>query len=107
MALIVQKFGGTSVGNPDRIKNVAKRVAKYRGQGDQHNVYDRETASVQLVRADDGSFARRLRPSIYLARPANPSAPSRRYLEALLRGARHHRLPDDYVTRLAATAVVD
>src|SRR5687768_5874651 len=35
MALIVQKFGGTSVSNPDRIKNVAKRVAKYRAQGDQ------------------------------------------------------------------------
>src|SRR6186713_526513 len=35
MALIVQKFGGTSVGNTDRIKNVAKRVAKYRAQGDQ------------------------------------------------------------------------
>jgi aspartokinase len=27
MALIVQKYGGTSVGNTDRIKNVAKRVA--------------------------------------------------------------------------------
>jgi aspartate kinase len=26
MALIVQKYGGTSVGNPDRIKNVARRV---------------------------------------------------------------------------------
>ncbi len=35
MALIVQKFGGTSVGNTDRIKNVASRVAKYRAQGDQ------------------------------------------------------------------------
>jgi aspartate kinase len=35
MALIVQKYGGTSVGNPDRIKNVAARVAKYRAQGDQ------------------------------------------------------------------------
>ncbi len=34
MALIVQKFGGTSVGNPDRIKNVAKRVAGYRSRGD-------------------------------------------------------------------------
>ena len=33
--LIVQKYGGTSVGNPERIKNVASRVAKYRGQGDQ------------------------------------------------------------------------
>ena len=35
MALIVQKYGGTSVGNPDRIKNVAARVAKYHAQGDQ------------------------------------------------------------------------
>ena len=35
MALIVQKYGGTSVGNTERIKNVAVRVAKYRAQGDQ------------------------------------------------------------------------
>src|SRR5213596_311430 len=35
MALIVQKYGGTSVANPDRIKNVAARVARYRAQGDQ------------------------------------------------------------------------
>jgi len=35
MALIVQKYGGTSVGNPERIKNVARRVAKQRAQGDQ------------------------------------------------------------------------
>src|SRR5215213_1941011 len=35
MALIVQKYGGTSVGNSERIKNVATRVAKYRAQGDQ------------------------------------------------------------------------
>ena len=35
MALIVQKYGGTSVGNTDRIKNVAKRVAEYRAKGDQ------------------------------------------------------------------------
>jgi aspartate kinase len=34
MALIVQKFGGTSVGNPDRIQNVAKKVAAYRAKGD-------------------------------------------------------------------------
>ncbi|MEY4928613.1 MAG: hypothetical protein RL279_352, partial [Pseudomonadota bacterium] len=26
MALIVQKYGGTSVANPDRIRNVARRV---------------------------------------------------------------------------------
>jgi aspartate kinase len=35
MALIVQKYGGTSVGNPERIKNVARRVAEYRQRGDQ------------------------------------------------------------------------
>src|SRR6266576_2581705 len=35
MALIVQKYGGTSVGNPERIKNVAARVAKYHAKGDQ------------------------------------------------------------------------
>ena len=33
MALIVQKFGGTSVATTDRIKNVAKRVAKWKAQG--------------------------------------------------------------------------
>ena len=33
MALIVQKYGGTSVCSPERIKNVAKRVAKARAEG--------------------------------------------------------------------------
>ncbi len=32
-SLIVQKFGGTSVANPKRIKNVAKRVVKYKRKG--------------------------------------------------------------------------
>jgi aspartate kinase len=31
--LIVQKYGGTSVGNPERIKNVAKRVVRTKEQG--------------------------------------------------------------------------
>ena len=35
MALIVQKYGGTSVANPDRIKNVAERVARFKAQGHQ------------------------------------------------------------------------
>ena len=35
MALIVQKYGGTSVGKPDRIKSVARRVARYVALGDQ------------------------------------------------------------------------
>ena len=35
MALIVQKYGGSSVKDTERIKNVAKRVAAYRQKGDQ------------------------------------------------------------------------
>ena len=35
MALIVQKYGGTSVGTAERIKNVARRVAKWKMQGHQ------------------------------------------------------------------------
>jgi aspartate kinase len=35
MALIVQKYGGTSVGDLDRIRNVARRVAKTYDQGNQ------------------------------------------------------------------------
>ncbi|MDR2463255.1 MAG: aspartate kinase [Verrucomicrobiales bacterium] len=34
MALIVQKYGGTSVGNPERIRNVADRVAEWHRRGD-------------------------------------------------------------------------
>jgi aspartate kinase len=34
MALIVQKYGGTSVGSPDRIHAVAKKVAEFRSRGD-------------------------------------------------------------------------
>ena len=33
MALIVQKYGGTSVGSAERIKNVARRVAQTRAEG--------------------------------------------------------------------------
>lgn len=33
--LIVQKYGGTSVGTTDRIKNVARRVVEYHKRGDQ------------------------------------------------------------------------
>jgi len=35
MSLIVQKYGGTSVGDPERIKNVARRVARFRQHGHQ------------------------------------------------------------------------
>ena len=33
MSLIVQKYGGTSVGSTERIKNVARRVAKWKAAG--------------------------------------------------------------------------
>jgi aspartate kinase len=33
MALIVQKFGGTSVGSTERIRNVARRIAKWKAAG--------------------------------------------------------------------------
>lgn len=33
--MIVQKYGGTSVGSPERIKNVVRRVAKYKSLGHQ------------------------------------------------------------------------
>ncbi|MGB8437621.1 MAG: aspartate kinase [Burkholderiales bacterium] len=35
MSLVVQKFGGTSVGSAERIRNVALRVAKWRAAGHQ------------------------------------------------------------------------
>ena len=35
MALIVQKYGGTSVASPERIRNVARRVARYKAMGHQ------------------------------------------------------------------------
>ncbi|MBV2187301.1 MAG: aspartate kinase [Rhizobium sp.] len=35
MALIVQKYGGTSMGSPERIRNVARRVKRWKSQGNQ------------------------------------------------------------------------
>ena len=35
MALIVHKYGGTSMGSTERIRNVAKRVAKWARAGHQ------------------------------------------------------------------------
>ena len=33
MSIIIQKFGGTSVANPERIKTIAEKVAKFASQG--------------------------------------------------------------------------
>ncbi|MCK5655648.1 MAG: aspartate kinase, partial [Candidatus Aureabacteria bacterium] len=35
MALIVQKYGGSSVSNPDRIKNVAARIVETKKEGNE------------------------------------------------------------------------
>ena len=35
MSLIVQKYGGTSVANPERIQNVAKRILETQSAGNQ------------------------------------------------------------------------
>lgn len=78
------------------------RIEGWRGPGDQHNVYDREVVTVELRRPDDGSVPRRVRALAYLARPSNPSPPSRRYLDAVLDGARHHHLPEEYIEELSA-----
>ena len=73
----------------------------FRSPGDAHNLYEREHIWVDLVRPEDGSVPRRVRCWIYLARTANPSLPSRRYMETVIRGARAHKLPDDYIAMLA------
>lgn len=35
MGIVVQKYGGTSVGNTDKIKNVARRIVRYKEKGHQ------------------------------------------------------------------------
>ena len=90
---------------PEDMKGLDEREG-FLGPGNQHNVYDREHVTVELVRPDDGSFPRRVRADAYIARPSNPSAPSRRYLDTLLAGARHHRLPEEYIAVLSAHVVV-
>jgi len=35
MSLIVQKYGGTSVGSPERIKHIARRIARWKSAGHQ------------------------------------------------------------------------
>jgi hypothetical protein len=78
----------------------------FRGPGDAHNLYERQHVWVELVRPEDGSVPRRVKAEAYLAHTANPSAPSRRYMEAVVRGARAHRLPDDYIAVLTRIPVL-
>ena len=70
MALIVQKYGGTSVGNPERIRNVAKRVVETRLAGNQ---------VVVVVSAMSGVTDSLIK----LAREVSPS-PAEREMDVLL-----------------------
>ena len=64
MALIVQKYGGTSVGSPERIQAVAERVKRFRDQGDE---------VVVVVSAMSGETDRLIK----LAKGVNPEPPAR------------------------------
>ena len=59
MALLVQKFGGTSVGDPDRIRDVADHVRRCIQHGDQVvlvvSAMGKETD--ELLRLADRGFA--------------------------------------------------
>src|SRR3989338_8129985 len=70
MALIVQKYGGTSVGSPERINAVAEKVARMRQNGDD---------LVVVVSAMSGETDRLLK----LAKTINTD-PSPRELDVLL-----------------------
>lgn len=70
MALIVQKYGGTSVGSIERIKEVAKKVIQYRNNG--HDI-------VVVVSAMSGETNR----LVALAKDINPD-PRGRELDVLL-----------------------
>jgi gamma-glutamylcyclotransferase (GGCT)/AIG2-like uncharacterized protein YtfP len=81
------------------------RYEGWKGAGDHHNLYERELVTVELTRPDDGSVPRRVRATTYLARTLNPTPPARLYLDTVLRGARHHRLPSEYIEWLEKTEV--
>lgn len=68
--LIVQKFGGTSVGSPERVQNVAKRIKTYHEKGQK----------VVVVVSAMGKSTDEL---VKLARQVNPN-PSRREMDVLL-----------------------
>ena len=70
MAVIVQKYGGTSVGNPERIKNVARRVLATQQQGNK---------VVAVVSAMSGATDSLIK----LAREVHPE-PNEREMDVLL-----------------------
>ena len=70
MALIIQKYGGSSVANPERIKRVAQNIAKTRSESNQ----------VVVVVSAIGDTTDEL---INLAKQINPR-PSNREMDMLL-----------------------
>ena len=64
MSFLVQKYGGTSVGNPERIRNVANRVAE------SHKARHRLVVVVSAMSGVTDSL-------IKLAREVNPDASAR------------------------------
>lgn len=81
------------------------RYEHWIGPGDHHNLYDRDLVTVELTRPDDGSVPRRVRAITYFARTLNPTPPTRRYMDTVLKGARHHQLPAEYVEWLESVEV--
>ena len=88
-------------------RDALDRYEGWNGPGDPGNAYEPETITIELVRPDDGSPPRRVRALTYLARATEPKLPSRRYLDVILHAARARRLPDEYLTELAALPAAD
>jgi len=68
---------------------------------DPTSLYTRRDFQVRL--ADGGS----MNATAYVMRRRPEGNPSKRYLDAITRGARSHGLPTDYVDRLAAHPTID
>lgn len=83
------------------------RYEGWQAPDDPANEYEPETITVDLVRPDDGSPPRRVRALTYLARAMEPELPSRRYLDAILKGARSRKVPEEYLTELEALPAAD
>ena len=78
MALIVQKYGGTSVGDIKRIKNVAGRIAKTYDQGNQVVVILSAMSGVTVnLFNDDGNLVATT--TTLRARPSGPRSRSRNW----------------------------
>jgi hypothetical protein len=91
--------------DPD--KTALDRYEGWIAPDDPGNAYLPETITVDLVRPDDGSPPRRVRALTYIARATEPKLPSRKYIDAILKGARYRKVPEEYLTELSALPVAD